>query len=365
MAASRGLPTPAYIQHTGGDAEFLKLALKTGRYVSVTYNGRDNIHYSGAIAHMVNLVHLSDRWAAIHDNNFPGKWLWLPTADFLNRWRGSGGGWAVVLLKPGPPPIPVNRPSLVFGQRLDCSSGSCRIVPSSTEMKWLPDPQHPGYFYLFAGSRQLGTWYPDGRGYLPIRPDGSWGEATAPPLAWPEGAMRNFGLDVQRVSSENRYWMNGRPAGRGEALAAFGSLVDDSNKLRLTIVGDESLRQRVRTDLAQHAELLKWRDRLLVQEYPPDHWAVAGVGMAPGITIQGAPDGAGKAPVLARLPEYRGPDLLIAAIRKADPSYKPESDSPPESKPTSSFDIKNLPAGIWVLAGLTLLLFFARRKEKS
>jgi hypothetical protein len=29
--------------------------------------------YGGRVAHMVNLVHLSERWAAILDNNFPGR----------------------------------------------------------------------------------------------------------------------------------------------------------------------------------------------------------------------------------------------------------------------------------------------------
>lgn len=111
MAASKGMAAPDYVQHTGGDAEFLKLALTTGRYPCVTYDGRDGVFYRGSIAHMVNLVHLSDRLAVIHDNNYPGKYLWMTPDEFLSRWRGNGGGWAVVLLAPPPPPIPTNRRS--------------------------------------------------------------------------------------------------------------------------------------------------------------------------------------------------------------------------------------------------------------
>jgi hypothetical protein len=98
-----------YLQHTGGDVEFLKKALRTGRYPCVTYAGSDGVFYRGPIHHMVNLAYLGERLAAIQDNNFPGRWLWLPTDAFLQRWRASGGGWAIVLLKAGPPPIPVNR----------------------------------------------------------------------------------------------------------------------------------------------------------------------------------------------------------------------------------------------------------------
>ena len=109
MAASKGLPTPDYVQHTGGDLEFLKLALATGRYPCVTYAGSDGVFYRGNIAHMVNLVHLSDKWAVIHDNNYPKQYLWMTPAEFASRWRGNGGGWAVVLLSPPPTPIPVNK----------------------------------------------------------------------------------------------------------------------------------------------------------------------------------------------------------------------------------------------------------------
>jgi hypothetical protein len=102
----------AYIQHTQGDDAFLDAALATGRFPCVTYNGRDGVYYRNGIAHMVNLAYMDATTAAIHDNNYPGKWLWMTRAEFLQRWRGGGGGggWAVVLLNPPPPPIPVNTP---------------------------------------------------------------------------------------------------------------------------------------------------------------------------------------------------------------------------------------------------------------
>lgn len=303
FAASKGLPVPRYVQHTGGDPEFLRLALKTGRYVCVTYNGRDGVFYRGAIAHMVNLVHLSEKWAVIHDNNFPGKWLWMTPADFLDRWRGSGGGWAIVLLKPGPPPIPVN------------------LTRESIQIK-----------------------------HADVADE----------------APTNYGLVADRVSKEACYRVDGREVSRREAFAAFGGLTDDSGKLRLTIVGDSEYRRKVCDDLAVHPDLVGLRDRLLVQDYPPDHWAVAGVGFAPGITLQATPDAVGKAPVLFRMTAYQGPESLAGAIRKADPLYRPDRDpEPSKNNPSSPADPLKVPPALGVLGGLVLLLLLIRRKEKS
>jgi hypothetical protein len=375
MAASKGLPAPPYVQHTGGDPEFLKLALKTGRYVCVTYNGRDGVFYRGPIAHMVNLVHLSDSWAVIHDNNYPGQWLWLPPAEFLSRWRGSGGGWAVVLLKPGPPPVPVNgarHGAHVIGQ--SCPGGICPLPPRvidvpSTELRWKPDAESPGWFYLYRGSTQVGTWHPDGRGYKELLPDGSFAAASEPPLSPPGGAVSNFGLDPRRVPAEARYRLNGKEVSRREALAAFGALADDSGKLRLTIVGDADLRKRVLDDLANHPALKGARDRLLVQDYPPGHWAVAGVGFAPGVTLQPPAGPDGTAPVLFRMTSYAGPDALATALRKADPNYRPERDpdpaKPAPAAPPVSLDPSKWPTALWVLGGIVLVLVFFRRKEKA
>lgn len=106
MIARYGKGTP-YLQYEGKDPAVLRAALATGRMPSVTYNGHDP-HYRGSIAHMVNLVHLDERWAVVLDNNFTGdqELVWLTPGDFLQRWRGNGGGWAVVLLTPPPPPVP-------------------------------------------------------------------------------------------------------------------------------------------------------------------------------------------------------------------------------------------------------------------
>ena len=103
MIAKYGKGTP-YIQYEGHDPTILKLALKTGRMPSVTYDGHDP-HYSGSIAHMVNLIYLDDHEACILDNNFIDELVWMSAKEFFERWTGDGG-WAVILLAPPPPPPP-------------------------------------------------------------------------------------------------------------------------------------------------------------------------------------------------------------------------------------------------------------------
>jgi hypothetical protein len=106
-ARAKNIPVPKYINWEKKDDSILIAAMKTGRFVSVTYNGHDP-HYSGTIAHMVCLVYYNPKTdlACILDNNFIGQdeLVWMSCADFKQRWSG----WAVVFLAPPPPPMPHN-----------------------------------------------------------------------------------------------------------------------------------------------------------------------------------------------------------------------------------------------------------------
>jgi len=112
IAADRGLPVPQYIQVEGRDIEILKTALDSGRMVSVTYSYSATGRYNGRrIYHMVNAVHGDDKWFAILDNNFPGEnaYEWNDIPSFQRTYSpGNENGWAVILLKHGPPPPPRN-----------------------------------------------------------------------------------------------------------------------------------------------------------------------------------------------------------------------------------------------------------------
>lgn len=110
----RGLAKPDYLQVEGKDLEILKLACKTGRMPAVTYGVSPSGRYSGkTIAHMVSLPHADDQFFCVLDNNYieprEGAYEWMTPQEFLKAYTSGGGGWAVILLDPGPPPVPRNR----------------------------------------------------------------------------------------------------------------------------------------------------------------------------------------------------------------------------------------------------------------
>lgn len=110
ICKQQGVSVPDYVQYQGRDVNLIKLALKTGRMPCVTYAYSPTGRYGGKkIAHMVNLVHLDDRWCCVLDNNYPGQPEWFEASKFVEVFTGGrGNGWAVIFLNPGPPPSPRN-----------------------------------------------------------------------------------------------------------------------------------------------------------------------------------------------------------------------------------------------------------------
>ena len=160
----------------------------------------------------------------------------------------------------------------------------------------------------------------------------------AAPASKPEGQLpvveqdgvQNFGIDRSGLSgSAERITLGGREITRSEAahILQAGSLADDSGKLRLTVIGTEADRRRVLDDLK--GPLTDITGQCLVQDYPPDHWAVARAGFhtagKPTIYVQ-APDGN----VLHRQDDYadgaEGFRQAFERLRKPDPNYRPDKD---------------------------------------
>lgn len=111
MAKEQNRSVPAYVQIQDKDLEILKLACRTGRMPSITYNYSPTGNYKGRfIEHMVSLVHASDLWFAVLDNNFPDDIEWMDPGTFQNVYTRMGrrNGWSVIFLDPGPPPPPKN-----------------------------------------------------------------------------------------------------------------------------------------------------------------------------------------------------------------------------------------------------------------
>lgn len=108
-----GVSEPRYLQVQGHDLEILAQAVAGGHLACVTYCQSPSGRYQGRrIAHMVNLVAARAgprQWWAILDNNFPGTIEWMSEEQFRRAYTGLGTGWAIILLAPGPPPVPWNR----------------------------------------------------------------------------------------------------------------------------------------------------------------------------------------------------------------------------------------------------------------
>lgn len=104
-----GLPIPEYIHVQDNDLEILKLACKNGLMPSSTYSWSPTGRYNGRrIAHMVNVVHASDEWFAVLDNNYIGEnaYEWMKPTEFLKSYSGGRTGWSIILLTKSPPPPP-------------------------------------------------------------------------------------------------------------------------------------------------------------------------------------------------------------------------------------------------------------------
>ncbi len=387
-------PGVEYLQYTGTDSTVIKLALRTGRMPCVTYGYSPRYvgprNPGGRISHMVNCVHLSDHWACVLDNNFvpetaadkedPKSYEWMAPAEFQARWTGTDGtGWVVVPLHVGPPPVPVSR--TVVGQ---CPGGVCRpavnpyLGTPADAYEWRSYPDDATQVALFKNGVQVGAYSHTYTLYRPYHRDGDrWGLACPPPVAPPSvppppappidgrkqracpcepgcdcdgkpcrcgpvtavEAAEDFGVRKDKIHTDG-YSVQGRHVTSAEAtkVLARGStpLTDDSNKLRLTVIGTVPECAQVLNDLRSHPAFAQLRDKVLVQSYRPGDWAVAGVrledGGHPDVVVQGPPDAKGQARVLLRWHDYqKGAEELGGALRRADPNYDPRQD--PTGKP--------------------------------
>ena len=85
-----------YAYVSNGDVRFLEWACRTRRGCGITIMGG---------AHMVALVHLDDKWAAILDNNNIERFIWVPRETLIAEWKASYG-WAVTPIYAPAAPLP-------------------------------------------------------------------------------------------------------------------------------------------------------------------------------------------------------------------------------------------------------------------
>ena len=96
MAAKFDREGVRYAYTEKGDVRFLEWACRTRRGCGITVMGG---------AHMVALVHLDEKWAAILDNNNVEKFIWVPRETLIAEWKASYG-WAVTPIYAPAAPLP-------------------------------------------------------------------------------------------------------------------------------------------------------------------------------------------------------------------------------------------------------------------
>jgi hypothetical protein len=383
-------PGVKYLQHTGGDVGFLKAVLATGRMPGVTYDGHDP-HYSGSISHMVNLVHLDEHWACILDNNYPysrstkadNQLVWMTPAEFVQRWKGMGGGWAVVLLQAPPPPIPG-----VIDD--DERTGP----PGWTAPVYYWDPcGNPSQVFLREGASFLGGWdYPGGY-WRPYSAAGDWGPAehVAPFPVPAKGSLKNGPVSITDYgcrcyfAGQPEYSVNGVGVTRAEALDAVqqcpgpycphpaplpipkphptprpgpspspapSPLPDDSGLPSLTVIGSAQVLAAVKQDLASAPELQPWAGKVNVQLYPEGSPMLPALGLPSSGThlIVQLPRTAGfPGRIVWHATTYDGPAVLAGGLARANPLA-------PAPAPVPSPAPVPLPLPVPPALGLLLLL---------
>lgn len=365
---SKGIEIPGYVQHTGGDEAFLRLALKTGRMVCITYCGVDGSESYGkqVVPHMVNLVYLSKDYGAILDNNFIGRLLWMTHDELLARWNGVrpdgkpylvsdgrkqfpiGGGWAIAFLNS--PPAPYGQPPSTVAVR-DCQCEDCKcepgkcpsqcpVAPGSTQTiqfrlrqpqggcangqcplpaapvpaaagQWLESSvSYPGTWGYWVGDRCTAFLDKDGTVYACDArnvPTKTVIAAPAPLPALPPAKPTLFGVDSSNLTSAEGYSISGVAATRKEARAAL-SLIDDSGKWNLIAVGDTKFQTTLKGDLAKLSPAL--RTKIHLQIYAPDGWQVAQFELPVGLSLrQPAVDRVGETVGTLSLADYSAAGL--------------------------------------------------------
>lgn len=348
---SRSMKVPPYLQHTGGDVAFLKECLAAGRMPSVTYGGADGVYYRGDIYHMVNLVYLDDKVAAILDNNFPGQYLWMDVGFFLNRWRFGSGGWAVVVLTPPPPPPPSNSITLVQ----DCPNGKCPNQPVEPYF-WREDIETPNQLNLYKGNRQFGALRLKDNKFYWAKGNGIWVEGVSPIEApKQEETITNYGVDFSKVDKNLSIKNNfGEELRWDKFCEVVGKSYGAGECVHLTFVGDETTRKEFR----KLVTTLPLDKSILIQEYDPNNWAVTEIGLPLGLTYQTA-----SGAVIWRSDKIPTTEALIEGLRKRNPDYAPNKDKSLDN-PSPITGTAKIPLWLLALVGVGGYLLLVKKKEQ-
>lgn len=182
------------------------------------------------------------------------------------------------------------------------------------------------------------------------------------------------GVDYARLRGDrDRYTTSdGKEVTRTQGLAsleAAGEIPNDSQLVRITIIGPEIARKTVLDDLDKRPEFASLKGRVVLASYPADHWRIRDGGFkiasnsADAMIYVQRPDGT----VLWRQEGYSGgPSKLASALRDKVPGYDPGKDPNPENQPlVKPVEPGKKPSALaWFIAGAVLLggIWYVKKK---
>jgi hypothetical protein len=265
-----------------------------------------------------------------------------------------------------------------------CGPNGCNVATRPI-YKWVQVP-NVSQVALYEDNVQVGNFDYDRKVYCPFRGNSEWGEPTEPPTPPPtaptttkkldvgakkaempgstidENGVQNFGIlpdPHEAQDPEPRYQVNGREATKGQVIQAFeGQAVDQSTKLRLTVIGPRQSRQAVLEDVKRTPDLRGVVSNFLLKDYDPTDWEVA----RSGFFTQGSPTIYVQAPtgkVLHRQDSYTGAEDLASVLRKANDQYKAEAD--PNLSHAAVFGLFGIPLEAWVVIAIVLYFVIPRK----
>jgi len=264
-----------------------------------------------------------------------------------------------------PSAVPVNA---------QCSNGSC-LVPTRqpVEYEWRLRDGDPERRYLYRNNVCIGAYDVEHDYYRPYDAEAqTWGDCCQPPWKTPTAAgtkawqspTHNYGVDTSKLGNQEKYTLHttagSRQLSKDAAQGLVGaSLPDDSQKLRVTVIGPEDKQKQVLADLGRLGpDLSIWA---VTRAYAPEHWSVQ-----PGFVKTGSPTIYCQAPsgkVLHRQDDYEGGgEALVEALRKAKATYDPKKD-PDLRVANQDTDVsKTATWGLALALGAGLCQFLQRRK---
>lgn len=225
-----------------------------------------------------------------------------------------------------------------------CGPVGLRVVPQPVaQYQWVRNPDYQDWSYLYQADRLLGGYCWTTGFYHPFHAGEWYGKAVAPvrpPFedAAKHGQVTAFGVATEKRSESPRIWDANATYSAAEATQLLtAELPDDSRTGHLTVIArDPAVRKRVADDVARDGLLAAWRTKTRFQLYDPEN-AVSRTILAPFrldadaefaksgvVVIAQAPtqdkDGRSKPFTVHR---YDGPQTLIDALRRIDPTYDP------------------------------------------